>query len=41
MSADLDRLMAKLRGQRGMVTKFTREAKTLLETELLEDNALR
>lgn len=41
MSADIDRLMAKRRGQRGIVTKFTREAKTLLETELLEDDALR
>ena len=38
---DLDRLKARRRGQRGVVTKFTREAKTLMETELLEDDSLR
>ena len=41
MSVDLDRLKARRRGQRGVVTKFTREAKTLMETELLEDDSLR
>ena len=41
MSTDLERLKAQRRGQRGVVTKFSREAKTLLDTELLEDGALR
>ena len=42
MATDLDRLKARRRrGQRGVVTKFTREAKGLLDTELLEDDSLR
>ena len=37
MSRDLDRLRARWGGQRGVVTKYTREAKSLLDKELIED----
>ena len=40
MSTDLEQLKARRRGQSGVVTKFSQEAKTLLDTELLEDGAL-